>query len=75
MASIVETLESLRRSLNSSGYESECGDAIRLAFILEAAVEDILATIRASEQAASDQVPTEMADWPAPGELMEIHGK
>jgi hypothetical protein len=24
---------------------------------------------------ASDQVPTVECDWPAPGELMEIHGK
>lgn len=51
--------------------------AARLALLerLADAVETLVTDARAQMQTASDQTPTVMADWPAPGELMEIHGK
>ena len=42
---------------------------------IQAALDEIRVNLPARLQTASDQVPTVMADWPAPGELMEIHGK
>ena len=43
----------------------------------DAALDAIWADMNAAEQAARDQVPTEMADWPAgpPGEALGVFGK
>jgi hypothetical protein len=44
---------------------------------LTAALDVVRADMNAAEQDARDQVPSEMADWPAgpPGELVGIFGK